>query len=140
MFGKPKPPPKLGGLAERVRQVSQRDAPREAARNPLLEPFAEPKPLGRLPRTKSREDRDAVYRNGVIILEDGARITVAVKNLSRKGARIEYFIRQELPARVMIVEPSTKLRAMARVVWQTDGAAGLEFIAGAPPPSRVRPM
>lgn len=58
---------------------------------------------------------------------DGERLSVAIKNLSGSGARVEYFIRRELPPVVVLIEPSLRIRRRAKVVWQRDGVAGLAF-------------
>lgn len=63
-------------------------------------------------------------------LADGEKLSVAIKNLSESGARVEYFIRRELPELVVLIEPTLRIRHRARVVWQRDGAAGLAFEIG----------
>ncbi|MDZ4690321.1 hypothetical protein [Terricaulis sp.] len=42
-------------------------------------------------------------------------------------ARVEYFVRRELPDFVTLVEPTLRVKSR-RVVWQRDGVAGLEFV------------
>ncbi len=73
--------------------------------------------------------RQALFRQGMLILGNGERLTVAVKNVSATGARVEFFTRRDLPEFLTLVEPTLRIRSQARVVWQRDGAAGLEFIA-----------
>jgi hypothetical protein len=80
---------------------------------------------------KHRQRRIATFKNASVILRDGARISVVVKDLSDAGARVEFFARTVLPQEVLLVEPMLKLRRQARVVWQSDGAAGLRFIDAA---------
>lgn len=65
-----------------------------------------------------------------LCLADGEKLSVAIKNLSESGARVEYFIRRELPELVVLIEPTLRIRHRARVVWQRDGAAGLAFEIG----------
>ena len=116
MFGK-RPPSGKDALTQRVRQLGARSAP------------AEPPPS----RAEARAQRDAVFKNGSVILPDGARMVVVIKDLSDSGARVEFFARTTLPEVVLLVEPMLKLRRRARVAWQSDGAAGLQFIDAAVP-------
>jgi hypothetical protein len=69
-----------------------------------------------------------VFRQGALILADGEKHPVAVKDISATGARIEYFVRRELPAFVTLVEPTLRIKSRARVVWQREGVAGLAFV------------
>lgn len=80
------------------------------------------------PRLIERAFRKPFFRHGPLLFEDGQRLNVAVKDLSEGGARVEYYVRTTLPDIVMLCEPSLRLRCEARVVWQSDGAAGLAFI------------
>lgn len=112
MFGRKSPPPK--GLADRVRQVSER---------PRFEP-----PPAPMKRQNQRPPREPTFRNGTISWEGGDRLKVVIKDLSESGARVEFFIHQPLPDVVLISEPTQKLRRQARVVWQRSGVAGLKFI------------
>jgi hypothetical protein len=68
-----------------------------------------------------------MFRNGTIVIEGGQRLSVAIKDLSEHGARIEFVRRMDLPSVVILMEPMLKLRCRARVVWQREGIAGLEF-------------
>jgi hypothetical protein len=114
VFGK-RPPSGKDALTQRVRQLGGRSAP------------AGPPPA------EARAQRDAVFKNGSVILPDGARMVVVIKDLSDAGARVEFFARTTLPEEVLLVEPMLKLRRRARVAWQSDGAAGLQFIDAAIP-------
>jgi hypothetical protein len=115
VFGK-RPPSGKDALTQRVRQLGERSAPPAAPPAPALD----------------RAQREALFKNGTVTLPDGARMVVVIKDLSDAGARIEFFARTTLPEEVLLVEPMLKLRRRARVVWQSDGAAGLHFIdAGA---------
>lgn len=111
MFGKGKPPPS-SVLADRMRKAVERSV--------------SPAPLTQRPRTE-RSVRQPVYRQGMLILAEGERLSVAIKDLSEGGARVEYFVRRELPDFVVLIEPTLRIRRRARVVWRRDGAAGLAF-------------
>jgi hypothetical protein len=111
VFGK-RPPSGNDALTQRVRQLGARSAPARPASS----------------RTEARAQRDAVFKNGSVILPDGARMVVVIKDLNDTGARVEFFARTLLPEEVLLVEPMLKLRRRARVAWQSDGAAGLQFI------------
>lgn len=76
---------------------------------------------------KERALRQPMYRQGALLFESGQRMTVAIKDLSDTGARIEFLVRQALPPEVTLVEPTLRLRKRARVAWQTENIAGLEF-------------
>lgn len=79
-----------------------------------------------------RDERQPSYRQGVVQLPDGQRFTVVLKNVSPTGARIEYFIKNELPDEIVIIEPTMKIRHRARVVWQGDGVAGIAYLEEEP--------
>ena len=72
--------------------------------------------------------RRQVFREAILALEEYYRIRVIVTDLSPCGAGIAFSDRIELPSRVLLVEPTMKLKYWSRVAWQTDGAAGLEFL------------
>ncbi len=116
MFGKNKPPGSAGLMADRMRRAVERPAVASPAAAPDV----------RVPRA----DRHAVYRQGTLVFADGERLSVAIKNLSESGARVEYFVRRELPAVVVLIEPALRIRRRAKVVWQRDGVAGLAFQTG----------
>jgi len=115
MFGKAKPPAGQNTLDERVRKAVQRSGPQVA-------PTAWIKQV-------ERAVRQVIFRQGVLILGNGERLAVAVKNVSATGAGVEFFTRRDLPEFVTLVEPTLRIKSRARVVWQRDGAAGLTFIA-----------
>lgn len=108
------PPGSKDKLADRIRSVSERPSAAAAAppRNPRRE----------------RAERKLLYRRGVLVFGDGVRLEIALKNLSAGGARVEYFTNVELPAEVVLIEPTLNLRRRAGVIWQRDGAAGLRFL------------
>jgi PilZ domain len=115
MFGKSPPRPGTGLLADRVRQLKERDAP----------PVGERLPPG---HQKKRSPREPHFKQAVLILEGGRKLTVALKNLSSTGARIEMRERIPLPDKVVLSEVTLGLKRSAQVVWQVDGMAGLHFI------------
>jgi hypothetical protein len=120
MFGKAKPPFKGDRLSERIRKAVDREtAPPPAALS--------------LPRQIERAVRQAVFRQGALILADGEKLPVALKNISATGARVEYHVRRDLPDVVILVEPTLRIKSRARVVWQRDGIAGLAFTDTAAP-------
>lgn len=100
-------------LGDRVRKLAER--------RPAL--------VGAVLGRREREPREAVYRDGVLIFADGARLKVMIKSLSRSGARVEFFVSAVLPGEVTLIEATRNLRVHARVAWQRAGAAGLKFIA-----------
>ncbi|MEQ1783345.1 MAG: hypothetical protein ABMA14_18470 [Hyphomonadaceae bacterium] len=79
------------------------------------------------PSVENREKRSAVFKPGTLTLQGGERMAVVVKNVSRSGARIEFVRSDELPERVMLVEPLQGLNSWAQVTWQRVGVAGLKF-------------
>lgn len=122
MFGKSKPPPK-SALAARVRRVTTHRPPAGADEWELSPP-----PSPHSSKLYPRSERAPSYRQGVIVIDDGQRVTVVIKNLSGTGARIEFFLKRELPAEVTLIEVTMRIRRRARVVWQGDGVAGLEYL------------
>jgi hypothetical protein len=109
MFGKK---PQTPALADRVCAIAARPAP----------PAASP------PEAKVRAPRDSVFKQATITLDTGLRLSVAIKDISESGARIEFFQEVELEGEFTISEPMTRLRRRARVAWRVQGAAGLVFI------------
>lgn len=73
------------------------------------------------------EERRPVFQEADLLLSDFERMRVVITNLSARGAGIRYASRVELPFRLKLIAPGLKLNCWARVVWQDDGAAGLEF-------------
>ncbi len=114
MFGKAKPSPGNDLLTERIRRAVDR-------------PTAAPPSAYSFARQIERALRQAVFRQGALILADGEKLSVALKDISVTGARVEFFTRRELPEFVVLVEPTLRIKSRARVVWQRDGVAGLAF-------------
>lgn len=116
MFGKSKPP--RDQLTSRIRAVTAAPSPTQPSTS-----FHTPQ------REQARDPREPLFRNATVLIDETHRLAVVLKNLSNSGARIEYFTKVELPPVVVLVESTMKLRRRARVIWQRDGVAGLEFIA-----------
>lgn len=121
MFGRPKSPGGKAALADRVRHVGERK----------VAPAYEPPPPSEKAvwhKPKDRAEREPHFRNGVVQLAGGQRLSVIIKNLSATGARIDFFVKTELPDEIVLQEPTLKLMTRARVVWRAEGAVGVEFI------------
>jgi hypothetical protein len=116
MFGKSKPPDSASSLASRVRQIADRV------------PTSETSTEKRIARSKQRAPRQPVFRDATILMANGERLAVAVKEVSASGARIEFVRRVPLPDVFLLSEPTLKLRRRARVVWQREGIAGVMFV------------
>ncbi len=103
-------------LAARMRQIADKPAAADDA-------YSTPAVTagGRQPRTST-------FKQATITLSGGERMEVVVKNVSNTGARIEYFRKITLPDRILISEPTLRLKKWAKVMWQGDGAAGVHFI------------
>jgi hypothetical protein len=71
--------------------------------------------------------REAVFREAVLTLEGYYNVRAIITDIGTGGARIEFATRIDLPSRVIITEPTHRLKRWARVAWQRDGAAGLAF-------------
>ena len=78
------------------------------------------------------EERVAVFQECQVRLQDFHKIRAVIVDLSATGARIHYSDRTELPFRVRLSAPQLKLNCWARVVWQENEAAGLEFLPELP--------
>ena len=75
------------------------------------------------------EERRPVFQEAILTLEDFHKIRAIIVNLSSRGARVHFSNRTELPFRIRLAAPTLKLNCWARVVWQHDEAAGLEFLS-----------
>jgi hypothetical protein len=114
MFGKAKATSGADRLTERMRRAVDR-------------PTAPPSNYS-FARQIERAVRQAVFRQGALILANGEKLSVAIKDISVTGARVEYFTRNELPELIVLVEPTLRIKSKARVVWQREGVAGLAFV------------
>jgi hypothetical protein len=116
VFKKSPPPSPKGLLSDRVRQLGER--------KPVVP--APPPPS----KTNPRPPRQAVFRNATLVTDSGLRLSVAIKDVSDAGARVEFFVKMDLldVGIVTLIEPMMRLRRRARVAWERDGVAGLAFI------------
>ena len=89
-----------------------------SAHEPEPEPFVE----------RRAEERHAIFQEVLLTLDDYHKIRAVIVNISSRGARIQFSTRTELPFRIRLSAPTLKLKCWARVVWQADEAAGLEFL------------
>lgn len=123
-------------LAARVRQLSETRpaSPEIEPPAPTAAPAAPARTFSMTPsvaktvRNKDRAPREPMFRTGTLVTNGGGRQSVAVKNVSATGALIEFHTRAELPLYVVLIEPMLRLNKRARVVWQIEGAAGLQFM------------
>ncbi|MBT9446645.1 MAG: hypothetical protein IV086_13170 [Hyphomonadaceae bacterium] len=74
------------------------------------------------------EAREPVFREAVLTLEGYYRIRAVITDESSRGACVAFSTRIDLPSRIVVAEPMRKQQRWARVVWQRDGTAGLEFL------------
>lgn len=77
---------------------------------------------------EKRPARKPSFKAATLTLIGGERLDVIVKNVSETGARIEFLPEIRLTDRVLLSEPTLRIRTWAYVAWQTRGAAGLEFV------------
>lgn len=112
MFKKAAPP--ASTLSDRVRKVVEN---KPASTTFQATPTKRPE----------RAPRQPLFRNGTLIVRN-ERVHVAITNLSRTGARVEFATPSEMPPEVVLVEPTLGLRRRARVAWTKQGAVGLKFI------------
>lgn len=77
---------------------------------------------------EKRSERKSTFKAATLSFITGERVDVVVKNVSDTGARVEFLRDIELPDRVMLSEPTLRLKTWAYVIWQTRGAAGLQFV------------
>jgi hypothetical protein len=103
-------------------------------------PSGEP---ARAPHTR-RAQRSKLFRQATATLSAGEKVAVVIKDLSTTGCRIEFIRRGPLTPTLTIDEHTLGLHFSAKVVWQTEGAAGVKFLgaddeqpADDDPPSRL---
>jgi hypothetical protein len=78
--------------------------------------------------TPQRSQRVATFKQATLILAHGEKLPVVVKNLSKTGARVEFFKNCELTGEARLMEQSMGLDRRIRIVWQKGGQAGLKFV------------
>ncbi len=77
---------------------------------------------------EKRSERKPTFKAATLTFITGERVDVVMKNVSDTGARIEFMRDMTLPDRVLVAEPTLRLKVWAYVIWQTRGAAGLQFV------------
>lgn len=77
---------------------------------------------------EKRPTRKSSFKAATLTLIGGERLDVIIKNISETGARIEFLREIRLTDRVLLSEPTLRICTWVYVVWQTRGAAGLEFV------------
>ena len=115
MFKKPGPSNASDPLANRLRQIAARPALEQTQYQPTK-------------KKDVRAPRQATFKQATVTLSGGERMDVVVKNVSDTGMRVEFFRRVTLTDQVIIAEPTLRIRKWAKVMWQTEGAAGLQFL------------
>lgn len=75
----------------------------------------------------SRAARTPTFKTATLTFIGGHRLDVVLKDVSATGARVEYVQHTQLPDRVLLTEPTLRLKRWAYVAWQEPGRAGLEF-------------
>jgi hypothetical protein len=104
-------------LADRMRTVVAHASPAPASAPKLPS------------RIKPRSPRAEKYKHGVLLLPDGERVDVILRNLSEKGARIDFYAGNTgLSGPVLLLEPSLGLKKQAIIVWKDRNSAGLLFV------------
>ena len=81
------------------------------------------------PKKDDRAQRQPTFKQGTLMMAAGERVDVVVKNISATGAKIQFFKHVVLTRKVIMAEPTLRLRKWAEVVWQKDGEAGLRFLS-----------
>jgi hypothetical protein len=79
-------------------------------------------------RSRTCRLRKPTFKAATLAFITGERVDVVVKNVSDTGARVEFLRDIQLPDRVLVSEPTMRLKTWAYVIWQTRGAAGLQFV------------
>ena len=111
MAPKKNPPNKL---SDRVRTVTAPPAPAAVPKTA--------KPL------KPRQARASKFKHATIVMSDGLKLDVILRNLSESGARIDFYgDGADIVGPVLLLEPSLGLKKRARVVWKDRNSAGLSF-------------
>src|SRR5262249_17842574 len=87
-------------------------------------------PRSRESSFNQRRERTTRFKRAFLVLETGDRVDVVVKNLSDKGARIDFYgAGPSSSGRGLLIEPSLGLQRWARIVWKDRNSAGLSFEA-----------
>lgn len=115
MFKKPGNNKQADPLADRMRKIANVEQAEEVTYSSVT------------PGTK-RAERKPTFKSATVTTLGGERIDVVMKNISDTGARVEFMRDVQLTDRVVLSEPTLRIRTWAYVVWQTRGAAGLQFV------------
>jgi uncharacterized protein YijF (DUF1287 family) len=86
------------------------------------------------PKKDDRAKRQLTFKQGTLMMSAGERVDVVIKNISATGAKIQFFKHVILTQKVIMAEPTLRLRKWAEVVWQKEGEAGLRFLGDADAP------
>jgi hypothetical protein len=95
-----------------------------------LRAIADRPSLARESAGPTRSQRTPTFKQATLVLEHGERLPVVIKNLSKTGARVEFFQNRLLEVNdfVRLSEQSTALNRNARVIWKRPGLLGLTFV------------
>jgi hypothetical protein len=118
MFKKPGNSKEGDPLANRLKAIASKPA------------LAESDYVASAPKVDNRAKRQATFKQATLMLSGGERVDVVVKNISATGAKVQFFKHVTLSQKVMMSEPTLRIRRWAEVVWQKDGEAGLHFVEG----------
>lgn len=91
-----------------------------------------------LPGNQPRRYRQAVFRSAQLQISKSENIPCVVKNLSPEGARIVMAGAYGLPLTATLKMHQFGFVKKARVVWQHETEAGLQFIGDIARPDRKR--
>lgn len=124
MFKKPGNGKEGDPLANRMKAIAARPA------------LADTDYVSSAPKADDRAKRESTFKQATLMLATGERVDVVVKNISATGAKVQFFKHVTLSPQVQMAEPTLRLRKWAKVIWQKDGEAGLQFVADADPAPR----
>jgi DNA-directed RNA polymerase subunit E'/Rpb7 len=119
MFKKPGNSKEGDPLANRLKAIASKPALAESDYSEIAAPKAD-----------NRSKREATFKQATLMMSAGERVDVVVKNISETGAKVQFFKHVVLTQKVLMAEPTLRIRKWAEVVWQKDGEAGLRFIEG----------
>lgn len=87
-----------------------------------------PLPPPRTARTAREAARANVFRFGRIVLADRSILKCIIKDVSAGGVRVAIEANVALPERLILKIDQTGQTKLARVAWQKESEAGLQFI------------
>lgn len=106
---------------------SKQPATIPAKRVQAIAEMTTPTDYGDAATSEGRAARTTVFKQAMLLMPHGEKMPVVIKNMSSTGLRVEFFQNRPLGDRVLVTEPSIPLRFWADVVWETDGAGGLQL-------------